>query len=175
MPRSIRFPRQVLLLLVILSLVQAQSLPNEHQVKAAFLINLVRFVEWPHEMSDQFKFCVLNDDRLEASLRTAGAGKTAASRDITVRKLRFGDSFQGCAVIYVGGEHTAKPDRQGILTVGDSEAFEKQGGMITLSFDTHRLQFTASLESIRGAGLRVSANLLRLAKNFRNEGFRAAQ
>jgi hypothetical protein len=176
---------RVLLLCCMLA-VQARELPNEHEVKAAFLVNMTRFVEWPSEVTNRFTFCILDDERLEASLRTFSVGKTAASREIAIRRLRPSESVLGCQVVYAGSLQNVKSkgnptiERWGVLTVSDSSGVEtpgveKNGVMITLSFNSGRLEFAASLEAIRGTGLRLSANLLRLARNFRNEGFRAAQ
>src|SRR3954463_9295730 len=64
---------------------------DEYHLKAAFLYNFIRFVDWPSEAfktpNDPFTICVLGHDPFGQALNDAVAGKVVAGRSVTVRVI----------------------------------------------------------------------------------------
>ncbi len=151
--------------------IAAQPPTIEYDVKAAFLLNFARFVEWPAARRAQpFNLCTLLPDPFGPRLEAATAGETWEGRAIAVRRLpslRDAD----CHLLYVpGGAMDEFRSRrkvlsgQPVLLVGESADFIDAGGMIRLFLDEKHVRFAVNQEAANSAGLRVSSRLLRLAR-----------
>jgi hypothetical protein len=173
MPRHLRLIAAVTLALALTGSVEvvAQAPTIEYDVKAAFLLNFARFVEWPATRRAQpFNLCTLLPDPFGARLEAATAGETWEGRAIAVRRLpslRDAD----CHLLYVPGgamdefrSHRSVVVGQPVLLVGESADFIDAGGMIRLFLDEKYVRFAVNQDAATSAGLRVSSRLLRLAR-----------
>jgi hypothetical protein len=148
---------------------QAMSLPD---VKAAFLVNFAKFVEWPATAADgRVTVCVAGDERVAASLKAATHAASPDSRVVAVRVLAPEDSPRSCHIVFVGVDNRRRvlallDSREAvpILTVGDSEGFAQTGGMIELFLERGRMRFAVNVDAVERSRLRLSSRLLGLAK-----------
>jgi uncharacterized protein DUF4154 len=151
----------------------AQNPAVESQVKAAFLYNFSKFIEWPARAfarpTEPFTFC-LTGDPFGGELEKTIQGETLNGRPLTVRHLASGDSVTGCHVLYVGlaegrraAEMIGSASTSPMLSVGEGDDFIDNGGTIHFIQSGHRVRFEISPEAADRAGLRVSSRLLRLA------------
>ena len=153
---------------------QRPSTPTvEAQVKAAFLYNFAQFVQWPgaafQDRNSPFAMCVIGDsigDVLEKTIED----ETLDGRSIVVRRLTSPENVRACHLIYVARaearrsmEIIAAASGVPILTVGDSEEFINEGGMIRFTEAGRRIRFEINPDAAAEASLRVSSRLLRLA------------
>ncbi len=148
----------------------AQGL-DEAQVKAAFLFNFAKFVEWPGPANGPLVIAVAGDDRLADVLQGMVRGRTFAGRSFLIRALRHIDDPAGTHLLYIA------PSRQrddagmlgrthgAVLTVGETVQFLRDGGMVRLFREDQRLRFQIDAKAAAAAGLRVHAQLLSLAVN----------
>ncbi|MGC4081131.1 MAG: YfiR family protein [Vicinamibacterales bacterium] len=154
---------------------------DEYRVKAAFLFNFTKFVEWPVSAfatpSVPFNVCVLGVDPFGEMLDETFRGRLIAGRAVLVRRMR--DPESGCHLIFISSsEHrrlAVLADRlraTSVLTVSDEEGFNAVGGMIELFTDGESVQFNISPAAVERAGLRASARLIALAANQRHAGGR---
>ena len=137
-----------LLLPVALVLAQTEpppaSSPTEYEVKAAFLYNFARFVEWPaearHDPATPFVIAVVGHDPFGAVLDETVAGKAVGGRPIEVRRVARAEEARDAQIVFVAPSE--RPNmaailktlgRPGILTVGDSDGFASQGGAINFT------------------------------------------
>jgi hypothetical protein len=154
------------------------------QVRAAFLLNFVRYTEWPassFESEDSPYFVVVvDDDGVATALRELAerAGKTDG-RALRVLSLRTPERAEErtALVELARRSHVAylgeKPDHEllaalspaTVLTVAADDAFVRTGGMIALVVDGGRVTFDVDPEAIRARGLMLSSRVLRLARN----------
>ena len=88
-----------------------------------------------------------------------------------VRHAKQWTELEGCHVLFLGeGQKKMLPDALAsvkgspVLTVGETERFAQDGGMIGLCLEQNRIRFEINLDSAERAGLRISARLLALAK-----------
>ena len=149
---------------------------GEYQVKAAFLYHFAQFVEWPEEAfkdaSSPLTYCTIGGDPFQGSLDTALSGKTIGARSFRVVHFRPSQEVQGCQVLFIGagekkllGAILASVKGNSILTVGDSEHFVQEGGMIGFCLEENKVRFEINLETAQRAKLRISSRLLALAKS----------
>jgi len=160
----------------------AQDAPlTEADLKAAFLYNFAKFVDWPNDAfaSDQSPIVVgiYGDDEFIATLRTLLQDKKAHSRGFSVRKVANGAEARNCQLLFFREPETRKLSvildsirRLPILTVGESSEFLDLGGMLNLFFEDKQLRFEVNPGPAETAKLNISSQLMRLAKHVRKGG-----
>ena len=167
-----------MLVMVALSLtgVRAQSpTADEYQVKAAFLYNFAKFVEWSPSSfataSAPIRICVLGRNPFGRDLSEVTDGKTVNGRKFLVDQVADLQLARSCHIVFVSSSEKGQLKRiveglQGTdaLTVGDSKAFIEQGGMINFVLENDRVQFEVNHKATEMAGIKVSSKLLNVAK-----------
>ncbi len=162
------------------SLAQEEK-PTEYQVKAAFLYNFAKFVEWP---SDAFAdprspivLGILGEDPFGALLSEMVAGKTVNGRRLEVRHFRRGENFRDCHILFISSsEKRSVPLILGslggmsVLTVGETEGFAASGGTINLFLEQNKVRFEVNVEAATRSRLKISSKLLALARIVTSQG-----
>ena len=154
----------------------AQSpVANEYQVKAAFIYNFIRFVEWPAARFDSadapYLVCVAGGNPFGTALDEVLADRTAGDRAIQTRSIEVIDpTASACHLTFVGaperdiGAAAAANNHPGVLTVGQGISFAESGGIIALTVADRKVRFAINIRRAEMAGLRISSQLLRLAE-----------
>jgi hypothetical protein len=148
---------------------------SEYEIKADFLRACGRYVTWPSdafaEADSPFVIGVVGKDPFGAALDRAVAGKTINNRRIALRRFRRPEEIGACHLLFIGQSEKAKLGaiferlgRASTLTVGDTGGFAQRGGMINLLIENERLRWEINRASAERAGLKISSDLLRLAK-----------
>ena len=173
-----RMAVSVLFLVGLLPLpVLAGPAPGESEVKAVFVLNFIKFVEWPASAflspEDPIVLSLLGNDPTEAVLASLG-GMKASGRRVVVRKVPSLSALGRCHVLYVGRSVKkelpailAVVQRRPVLTIADFEEFPGRGGTIGIIRQDDRVGFEINEEAARKAGLKVNAKLLYLGKRTR--------
>jgi len=145
---------------------------DEAAVKAAFVYNFTKFVEWPPEARGPLQLCLLGKtDPLLAALMNL-EGKQSQGQNIHVRSVdRDAGSLDGCRVIVVGASEAERiaailnnAQKQPALTVSEIDHFADAGGMIGLLVNNTKVQFEIDAQAAQRANLKLSAQLLKLAQ-----------
>lgn len=150
------------------------------KVKAAYLFNFAKFVDWPKEAlgpeDGEFVICVLGDDEMGRILESTLKSKRLASRSIVIRRHqpmfnKTDSSLQECQLVYVGKSLKSQLQfilqplkNQPILLVSEISNFARRGGMIGFVLEKGRIVFEINRRILIGAGLRASSKLLSLAR-----------
>jgi hypothetical protein len=148
--------------------------PTEYEVKAAYLYNFLKFVEWPTDraVASTGPFCiaVVGADPFGAVLEKTVASKEVLGRPVTIRRVGEPKSASGCQVVFVGrlpNAPTASILRAlagtGALTVGDEPGFAQKGGMVNFVLDEDSVGFEINPAAAAREGLTLSPRLLQLA------------
>ena len=161
----------ILCILVCASAYGALPVSDELAVKAGFLFNFAKFVEWSATSSGPLAFCVIGDDRIAAYLEANIAGKQIGLRSLAVRNESAQGELLSCSVIYIGraeknvASHVAQlvAGKQ-ILTVSEFPELGSQGIVISFFLDEERVRFEVHLGAARQGGLKISSRLLGLAR-----------
>jgi hypothetical protein len=157
---------------------------SEYELKASILVNLARFVEWPTSSYNNSKapivLCVLGRDPFGNLLRSAVLNKTVDGRLMLVRYPQNGTDIGGCHLLFISSsERKAAAEifsiLQGasVLTVGEMTQFAAQGGMVQLSLEHQQVHFDINMNVASGAGLKISAKLLVIARIVTSQLMRA--
>jgi hypothetical protein len=156
------------LVLAASTLLHAQDVPLEYRVKAAFLFNFAKFVEWPKETANgPLTICVAGRNVFGEALSDTIRGEYINGRPLAVRVILEPEG--GCHIIFVPrGAATAAYLRAArsspTLTVGEMPDFIGQGGIVNFTFEGTNVRFEIDSEAAERAGLRISSRLLRLAR-----------
>lgn len=141
---------------------------DEAQVKAAFVYNVMRYVEWPEGAlvpGAPLIVCRVGSGALSQALSVL-EGRQVAGRPVRVRSVDADPS--GCQVLVLpdGEGRTLLPRAQGrpILTLGEGWDFLDDSGIVAMVVLDGKLAFGANLEGARRANLRLSAQFLKLAR-----------
>ena len=176
---------KVLVLLLFLTLtssmlstpVRAQT-PDEYQVKAAFLYNFVKFVEWPVETFSDNRapvvIGVVGDDPFGSKIDQVINGKTANGRPLVLKRFANFKALTFCHILFICSSEKNNLRQAlaaagaGVLTVGETERFTHMGGIINFTIVDSRVRFKINQVAAERAGLRFSAKLLKLGHPARN-------
>jgi hypothetical protein len=171
----------VLLPLLACTPLAAQPAPQARDVEAAYLINFLRYTQWPPQAfaDAQAPFVISvvgTEDDATAVRNVATAAGAIAARRIDVRRVAKPqdniDKLRNSHLVFFGAEGAdaiaqtlaALADRP-VLTVSDQEGFVAHGGMIELVNAAGHIVFYANPSAIRSAGVVVSAKVLKLARS----------
>jgi hypothetical protein len=156
-------------------------LAPEYAVKAAFLYNFAKFVEWPADAfrgpRDPMTLCVLGEDPLAGEIEQTVGGKTAMGRQIVVRRFTGLAGLAECRILFVSSSEEPRLDQilaavagRAVLTVGEEEAFTRAGGIISFVVRQNRVRFQIDRAAAARAGLSISSRLLELAETVTGGG-----
>jgi hypothetical protein len=174
--RGIRTPLIVLAVVAGLSArsATAQSVADEYQVKAAYLLNFARFVEWPADVlpaSSPLTIAIVGNDPFGGTLDSLLRGKSANGHPIRVRYLRWNDILVQCQIVFISASeepHLLQIFRfignSGVLTVSDIDRFSLRGGIVEFSMVGNRVRFDIDRISAVTAKLTISSKLLNVAR-----------
>jgi len=146
-----------------------QAAIEEENLVAALSLNIVRFTTWPEPNSGTFNLCVYGDNVTKEAFNSLEA-KPLGSRNIHVVILDRLIGLERCQALYI---NDIKPNllsqvfnelkNKPILTLGYTESFAENGGMIGLRKVNGKLTIDINLRVTNEAGILISSRLLSLA------------
>jgi hypothetical protein len=147
----------------------------EHEVKAAFLVRFLGFVEWPEgafaRPESPIVIGVLGSDEVLAALQDSTAGRIVQARPVAVRRLKEGEPLNGVHLVFVGRPASSALPRlgnpPGVLVVAETEGGLDRGATINFVRREGRVRFEVALDSAERQGLRISSRMLSVAQNVR--------
>jgi len=146
---------------------------DEYRVKAAFVFNFAKFIQWPTEAfktpADPLVICVLGQDQMTNSLRDAVNGNAIDGRPVIVRQFAVGQVSCDCNILFVGSSvakrfRSGLKESAGLLTVGETPGFAADGGVINFKLEDGRVRFEINVAAAERQQLHISSKLLSLAQ-----------
>lgn len=177
-PRGHRFHRILWTIVCLIMLpsppATAQAMANEYEVKAAFLYNFARFVEWPNgtfaNSTSALTVCVLGKDPFGKAIDDAILGKRIAEHPAILARGKRIQDLPDCQIIFVSASDSPQLPEilrelhgHKVLVVGETENFAGSGGAIQFVLEANRVRFAINTDAADRAGLKVSSKLLALA------------
>jgi hypothetical protein len=148
---------------------EADEITAEYRLKAAYLYNFAKFVDWPYHATPSLTLCVVGRDPFGSLLDEVMSGKSVAGRRIETRRLKGLNGIAQCDMLFVASSEAKRlpailesGGNQPVLTIGESPGFAAAGGMIGLVLSDGKLRFEINLAAAERARLRISSSLLRL-------------
>jgi hypothetical protein len=146
---------------------------QEYEIKAAYLYNFSKFVEWPPQAlppsQNKLTFCILGDSPFESFSNTLRDRKVGG-RIIVVKHAEKVEVAAECNVLFVSASeqaevyhHLSALQGRAILTVGETRGFARSGGIIEFFLQEKRVRFRINIDAAARVGLTLSSHLLELA------------
>jgi hypothetical protein len=168
----------VLVALAFLATTSAAQEPTEHEVKAAFMFHFARLVTWPSwpsvaEPDAPFEIAVVGRDPFGDALESTIGSTRVQGRPIRVRRAPTAAALERPPQLLFVADTDPSAARRAlaavearpVLTVGEAPGFAESGGMIGFRLTPDgRVTFDVNLASAERSGLRVSSQLLRVAR-----------
>jgi hypothetical protein len=151
-----------------------ESQPTEYQIKAAFLFNFAKFVEWPPRAfagaTSPIVIGILGDNPFRDDLARTIQGKTIDEHPLLTKEYRSPAEATNCHILFIStSEKKRLPEifealkGTSVLTVSETDRFTESGGMINFFQERSRIRFQINKEAANGVGLKISAKLMNLA------------
>lgn len=155
-----------------LPVVPAKAALLEYEVKAAFLFNFTKFVQWPvtafESAEAPFTICIVGDDPFGKTLDDIVQGESVNGHRITVQRLQA-DPQNACHLEYIAKNYSIPANAleagSGVLTVGEGDDFVRHGGIVGFVVDDRRVRFDINLKAATNAELKLSSKLLAVARS----------
>ncbi len=162
----------LLFLLILPSFSFARSV-SEQELKAAFLFNFLKFVTYPEKSplkkNNSFVICNFRENTFEGHLKRLLKDQRIGGKHVLEKTIGTPESANSCHLLFFPKKTMNLPfvindlTHRESLTVGESDEFLKEGGMIQLFIQNKRVRFSINTQAIQQAHLSISSNLLRLA------------
>jgi len=165
---------------------EAQAAMSESQVKAMFVYNFLKFVEWPVDASvgakDPFVVLIIGEGPTADATEHFLESKTIGDRPVVVRRARWDESLAGVRAAFILERDARRLHHvfdaaavAGVLTIGEGESFATHGGVIALLVEDRKVRFDVDTTAAQVARLRVSSKLLALTHAVRSSTDRSQQ
>jgi YfiR/HmsC-like len=149
--------------------------PSEYELKAAFLFNFAKFIEWPPgaflDPKSPMILCTFNDDAFGVVLDEVVRAKAINGREIVVRQMKKAEALTACQVVFVGtAENKRLPELlealkdSTTLFVSDIPGSAARGGGIEFYLEDNKMRFSINVDAVQRAHLAISSKLLTLAR-----------
>ncbi len=163
-----------------------QPRPTDYQVKAAYLYNFGKFIQWPGiagtDAEKPFDLCVLGQDPFGNTLDSTVSGETINGKNIGVRRISKPEEASSCRIVFISSSEDSRLriilaalDKTPVLTVSDLPDFSRRGGMIQFLLEQNKVRFEVNLPAAQRAGLMLSSQLLKVATVVRKNSAGARQ
>ena len=150
---------------------------TEYLVKAGFIYNFAKLVEWPGlaltNPGQPIVIGVLGNDSFAATLERVVDGKKIEVHPFLVKRVRSPKESKECAchMLFIASSKSSHVDEliqllkgKSVLTIAETPGFTKQGGIINLVHEDSKVRFEVNVDAAKQAGLNISSRLLSLAK-----------
>lgn len=148
----------------------SDAVPQEFQVKAAYIYNFLTFTEWPITSAAVLNFCLYGPDPFGIALDTALTDKSISGRSLSLSRVNTVEQLTDCHIVFVSSDVSSNLPRvldaladRDVLTIADSEGATAAGVIFNMTKEGDRISFAVNLRAAHQRGLNISYRLLRLA------------
>jgi len=142
----------------------AEGRLEEYRVKSALLVNFTKFVQWPHDGA--LTLCLLGD----APGLDEAVSAQVKGRQIVARRVALRDDVSHCDVLFISasvgrftGDVLARLNSAPVLTVGETDPFLNDGGIVRFFVEANRIRFQINAKAAGERGIKINSQLLSLA------------
>jgi hypothetical protein len=149
----------------------------EYLIKAGFIYNFAKFVEWPAGAytlpGSPIVIAVVGNDEFGATLERVTNNKKVESRGFVIRRLKDIKDLQvkDYSIVFIAESKKSQYDAviqalkgSSVLTIAEAPGFAQRGGMINFTLENNNVRFEVNVEAAKQAGLNISSRLLSLSK-----------
>jgi hypothetical protein len=154
---------------------------TEYQLKAAYLFNFLKFVEWPDapagEVQTKWMIGIVGTSPIGDELSKLVENKNVLGRELQVKKFQTTDNLRGCNILFISDSEKkslpailASLRGSSVMTVADMDHFIESGGMVQFVVEDARVRISIDVGATGRARLKISSKLLALARTVTEDG-----
>ena len=152
------------------------DLPREYKIRVAFVYNFTKFIIWPESSSvpgntNEFIVAVLGDVPHMPFLQEFVGKNRIMGKRVVIKQFFLPEEIGPCHLLFIPTSQERKIKNilerirgKPVLTIGDTDGYAKQGVIINFYIEKNRIKFEINVEAAERAGLRISSELLKLAR-----------
>ncbi len=150
---------------------------DEYEVKAAFLGNFLKFIDWPKKDREgsNYRICIYGSDPFGQYTENIETTKIRG-KPVQVKRLSALKAVNECSVLFISSSERRRVSSVldavrdlDVVTVGDTEGYAKQGVMFNFYIEASKVKFEINLASIKRSRIYVSSQLLKLGRMVEHE------
>jgi hypothetical protein len=151
---------------------QEGSVADEYTLKALFVYNFTKHIDWPPSVSatNRFVICVTGKSEIKEKLQATLKGRRILDKTVEIKEISKPEEAEGAQILYIskGRMETAQPfiddlcNKPVVIITEDRNMIQK-GSCINLIQKDGKLRFELSETNLRNKGIRVSNQLSGLA------------
>jgi hypothetical protein len=157
-------------------LARAQNVQlTEDQIKAGFLFNFTKFVEWPPDAfvdsNDPIVVGIISENAVSKLLSEVAVSKSVNGRAVVVKRFKEGQDLRGCHILFVSSTEEKHVTQileglkgSSVLTVGEVAGFIQSGGMINFFVEGNKVRLEINLDASARGRLKISAKVIAVAR-----------
>ena len=167
------------ILIWLLTIVGARALDPqraEYQIKAAFVFNFAKFVEWPPtafpNTGSPIVIGILGENPFQDELQQTIRDKTLNNRPLLIKQFASLGESTNCHILFISASEKKRLPEifeavrgTSVLTVGETDRFIETGGMVNLVHEGSKIRFQINEPVAKSAGLKISSKMLSLASS----------
>lgn len=147
-------------------------LQSEYEVKAAFLFNFTKFIEWPASRlgrGESIVIGIVGQDPFGKVIDDIVQGKSVNGHSLVVKRLKWSDDLGICHMLFVpeGEQESGRLEKlasRSVVVIGETPGFTRKGGIINFVIESGRVRFEINGNTAKASGVTISSKLLSLAK-----------
>lgn len=148
--------------------IEAFGQQNEYSVKAAFLVNFLKFMEWP-DKSGPYIIEVAGKNPFGTYLEGLVKNSTINGRKVIVVSEKQLNGLVPSIIFVPSSEQERYSDflqyrSKPVIVIGESTGFAKKFGAINFIVDHERIAFEINPKLSKASGVKISSRLMQLAK-----------
>lgn len=147
---------------------------DEYEFKALYMMNFVKFIEWPENLEpaqkDSITIGIIGQNPFGDATKAID-GKVAKDRKIVIKQFANVKSLESCDILFIPATEKANLKEiltavrgKSVLTVGEHEDFASHGGIVGFYLENNKLRFEINTDNAADANLKINAQLLKLAR-----------
>jgi len=147
--------------------------PTEYQVKATFLYNFLKFVDWPDDKNMRtgvINICVIGEDPFGKAIDFM-KDETIENRRLAIKRLKTLQHIETCKVVFISMSEQENLNQilktikdLNVLTIGDTEGFARKGVIINYYIEENKVRFEINVNALKRSGLRINSKVMKLAR-----------
>jgi YfiR/HmsC-like len=148
----------------------AQSKDQESDLKAVFIYNFTKYIEWENGGSEnRFIIGILGQSPLESSIGEIAKTNLAKNKKIVLKQFNRPEDISYCNILFIPHgspvplQSVLEKVDKGVLIISEEPGLARQGTAINFVLSNDKLKFEINLKALYSAGLKASSQLLKLA------------